>query len=188
MENFFYEEHFCSDIKDLLGVLDIDEEDIVDLPERWRVGVELSNLEPIFSVDADTICQLFADANEDRLSEEFGEEEEYIDAFRDSIDFGKLHELLPKLYYPNGSFIIVNKLDLADYLNNSKRLRGGEQDSPISEKDDKVQLIDDSELYEVLPPMKFAADKESFDAWINAYGLDVLKKRYDRFVSNSNIW
>ncbi len=52
MENFFYEDNFCSYIEDLARVFDIDEDNVNELKDDWQVKVELSDLEPIFKVDA----------------------------------------------------------------------------------------------------------------------------------------
>jgi hypothetical protein len=116
MQNFFYEDTFCSDLEDLAELFDIDEDNVNDLKDDWQQRVELSELEPIFKIDADNLCQLLADANEDRLSEDFNEEAKIIKALKESIDFDKLNGLLPKLYYPSNKFEIVTKADFVDFL------------------------------------------------------------------------
>jgi hypothetical protein len=116
MQNFFYEDTFCSDLADLAELFDIDEDNVNDLKDDWQQRVELSELEPIFKIDADNLCQLLADANEDRLSEDFNEEAKIIKALKESIDFDKLNGLLPKLYYPSNKFEIVTKADFVDFL------------------------------------------------------------------------
>jgi len=117
MEHFFLDDRFMSSIEDLIEHLEIDEESANELPENWEEKVELSELEPIFKIDADTLCQLLADANEDRLTEEFGEESKVLNALKESIDFEKLNSLLPKLYYPSGKFEKITKSDILDYFN-----------------------------------------------------------------------
>ncbi len=114
MENFFYDDRFCSDVSDLFDIFDIDDENLDELPDDWSVKVELTDLEPIFKIDADNLCQLLADANEDRLSEDFDEEANVLKALKDSIDFEKLKEALPKLYYPNNKYVTITKQDLID--------------------------------------------------------------------------
>jgi hypothetical protein len=116
MENFFYEDTFCSDLADLAELFDIDEDNVNDLKDDWQQRVELSELEPIFKIDADNLCQLLADANEDRLSDEFNEEAKVLKALKESIDFDRLNTLLPKLYYPSNKFEIVTKADFVDFL------------------------------------------------------------------------
>lgn len=62
------------------------------------------------------MCQLLADANEDRLSEDDDEQVKVIKALKEAIDFEKLNSLLPKLYYPNCTYDIITKQDLLDSL------------------------------------------------------------------------
>ena len=112
MENFFYNETFFSDIGDLVDLFDINKKNINELSDDWQVKVELSDLEPIFKIDADILCQLLGDANEERLSEDFNEEENVLKALRGNIDFDKLQEALPKLYYQNAISKTITKADL----------------------------------------------------------------------------
>jgi hypothetical protein len=128
MENFFYNENFYSDLSELMNdigfmlLINFQNDEIAksvlfsdsinELKDDWQIKVELADLEPIFEVDADTLCQLLADANEDRLTENFGEEQEVLSALKECIDFEKLKEKLPKLYYPNGKFVCISKKDL----------------------------------------------------------------------------
>ena len=116
MEDFFYEDTFCSDLEDLANVFYIDEDNVNELKDDWQVKVELSDLEPIFDVDADYLCQLLADANEDRLSEDFDEEVKVLKALKETVDFEKLKEALPKLYYPNGKYEIITKSKLVEWF------------------------------------------------------------------------
>jgi hypothetical protein len=116
MQNFFYEDTFCSDLEDLARLFDIDEDNVNDLKDDWQQKVELSELEPIFKIDADNLCQVLADAYEHRLSDEFNEEAKVLKALKESIDFDKLNTLLPKLYYPSNQFEIVTKEDFVEWF------------------------------------------------------------------------
>ena len=116
MENFFYDDTFCSNLDDLANVFYIDEDNVNELKDDWQVRVEMFDLEPIFNIDADNLCQLLADANEDRLSEDFDEESMVLMALKETIDFEKLKELLPKHYYPNGNFETITKADLVEWF------------------------------------------------------------------------
>lgn len=116
MQHFFYNDTFCSNLGDLAEILNIDEDNVNELKDNWHVEVELSELEPIFKVDAEYLCQLLADANEDRLSDVFGEEEVVLKALKESIDFDKLRDSLPKFYYPNNQFELVIKEDLIEWF------------------------------------------------------------------------
>jgi len=114
MENFFYDSEFCATLYDLAEAISFNEDNPNELADDFRIKVELSTLEPIFKVDADSLCQLLADANEDRLSEDSNDEEEVLKALKECIDFEKLRQLLPKYYYPNNQFAYVTKADLID--------------------------------------------------------------------------
>lgn len=116
MEHFFYDDTFCSDLEDLANAFEIDEDNVNELKDDWQVRVEMSDLEPIFNIDADNLCQLLADANEDRLSENFDEEAKVTKALKENIDFEKLKEALPKLYYPNNKFETITKADLVEWF------------------------------------------------------------------------
>jgi hypothetical protein len=116
MEHFFYDDTFCSDLEDLANVFDIDEDNVNELNDDWEVRVELSDLEPIFNIDAEKLCQFLADANEDRLSEDFDEEAKVLKALKETIDFDKLKEALPKLYYLNNKFKTITKADLVEWF------------------------------------------------------------------------
>lgn len=115
MENFFINDKFYMDLCDLIDDLD----GIDNLSEDWKVKVELSDLEPIFKVDAKKLLEILCDCNEERLGEDFDtrDEERILKAIKESCDFEKLKELLPNLYYPNNKFHIITKQDLIDYAN-----------------------------------------------------------------------
>ncbi len=116
MENFFYYDSFCMDLDKLADLCDIDEDNVNDLKDDWQVKVELSDLEPIFNVDAENLCQLLADANEDRLSVDFDEEKKVLKALKETIDFDKLQDALPKLYYPNNKFKSITKSNMVEWF------------------------------------------------------------------------
>jgi hypothetical protein len=50
MENFFYDDRFCSDISDLMDVFDIDDENLAELEDDWSVTCEETTLEKMFVV------------------------------------------------------------------------------------------------------------------------------------------
>lgn len=112
MENFFYDERFCSDISDLMDALDIDEDKVDELEEDWTCKVELTSLEPAFFIDADWICERLDD---DRLDEDGDISDKVHQLVKDNVDFTKLNELMPKLYYPTSKFATITKTDLVEY-------------------------------------------------------------------------
>lgn len=112
-ENFFYEDEFHTDLESLISTIGDDFEDFKD---DWSIKVELTDLEPIFDVTVNSLCSLLADNNEERLTDNFEEEENIKKALSESIDFEKLKSLLPKYCYPNGKFEVITKQDLLDTL------------------------------------------------------------------------
>ncbi len=114
MENFIVEDKFYRDLEELFHDLDYDEENPPS--DDWALKVELSDLEPIFNIDAEKLCQMLGDCNEDRLTDNEEEEQKVLNALKESIDFDKLRGLLPKYYYPNGKFVTLTKQDFLETI------------------------------------------------------------------------
>lgn len=119
MENFFYEEYFCSSIEDLICRLDLedDEIDIKNLPEDWSVKIELTDLEPVHTFGEKDVDRLLDNIYEDRLTEDGDELGPIRNALIKYIDFEKINAEVPNLYYPNGKKEIITKQDLLEYCN-----------------------------------------------------------------------
>ncbi len=120
MENFFYEDRFCSELSDLMDVFDITEENIKDLDENWSVSVMASKLEKIFQFEqkfvVDAIVQQ-TDTWEERFPEESDSTFEAIEkAIKAGIDIDKINSLLPSIWYPTDGEFIITKQDLIDYI------------------------------------------------------------------------
>lgn len=112
MENFFYEDVFCSDLDDLLNQLN---EEASDLNDDWTCRVELTTLEPMFTLNADNLAEMLYNNKEERYSEDAPQDEVIIKALKECIDFEKLNSKIPKLYYPNNKFVTITKKDLIEY-------------------------------------------------------------------------
>ena len=119
MENFFYDDRFCSDISDLMDVFDIDDENLAELEDDWSVTCEETTLEKMFVVRKEFAVNAIVnqtDTWEDRFPEESDDLFKQIEkAISDAIDIEKLNEGLPSLYYPNGKKFKVTKADLVEY-------------------------------------------------------------------------
>lgn len=117
MENFFYSERFYRDISDLVIDFEEDEDEIKinELKDDWCITVELSTLEPMFSLDAGYLEGLIYSDNEDRYPEDMDYEEPLIKALKACVDFEKLNAMIPKFYYPNNTFATITKNDLIEY-------------------------------------------------------------------------
>ncbi len=119
MENFFYEEHFCSDLSDLMDVFDIDEDNLKELEEDWIVKIEEASLEKIFVLKKEFVTDAIV-RETDTWEERFPEESDHIfdkikKAISESIDIEKMNELLPSLYYSNGNKSVITKHDLVEW-------------------------------------------------------------------------
>lgn len=119
MENFFYDDRFCTDIDDLMCELDIDEETLSDLKDDWEITCEETTLEKIFVIKKEFATDAIltqTDTWEDRFPEDsdslFKEIKTAID---NAIDIEKLNEALPSLYYPNGKKFKIKKSDLVEW-------------------------------------------------------------------------
>jgi hypothetical protein len=95
-------------------LLDIGED--IDLPDDWTYKVECADLEPMYQLDADTIADLLLSNYDDRYSEDAPQHGKVIIALNDSVDFKRLNAAIPKLWYPNGKFITIAKLDLVEFV------------------------------------------------------------------------
>ena len=117
MENFFEDGKFYTDIEDFIyKVFDGDEERIRELEEDAVFECKGSKLEPIIDFSSQWITDRIDD---DRFSENnSGTENEKITKVLDeNIDFKKITNLLPKLYYENyKDKFTITKQDLLDAL------------------------------------------------------------------------
>lgn len=114
-----YEDAFCSDISDLMDVLDIAEEKVNELDEDWKVEVIECSLEKIFKLEKDVIVSEILDKTnkwEDRFPEESEQTDKKIrKAISAGIDIDKINSLLPSLYYPNKNKVTITKKDLVEF-------------------------------------------------------------------------
>jgi hypothetical protein len=125
MENFFYEDNFCSDLEDLLSsVLQIDEGDIAaDLPDDWEIKVDFAELQTVFKLSVDDIVENImveniSDKYEERLTVDIVDEVDaaILSAIRENLDIDKINATLPRFWYPSGEIAVITKKDLLDYF------------------------------------------------------------------------
>ncbi len=114
MENFFNGERFCTDLGDLMDDLDIGED--VNLPDDWTHKVEEAELQPMFQLDSEGLSDLLYNNNDERYDEDATQFDDVTKALKQSVDFDKLNSMIPKLWYPNGKFITVTKMDIVEYV------------------------------------------------------------------------
>ena len=117
MENFFYGDYFCDGIEDLLERLDIDADNVNDLPEDYTEEIEHTTEEKIFTVELNIISDVVmsvCEDNEDRFPEDSDSVDKKItNAIKASV--AKLNELLPSLHYMNGIKETFTKSDFVNF-------------------------------------------------------------------------
>lgn len=116
MEYFFANDSLCCDLGDLLEQLEIEEEEVKDLPEDWTYEAEEVELEPMFVLGADMLNDILSDRFEERFSEDAPEYDKINKILKDNIDFDKINALIPKLYYSTGKIKTITKADLLEYI------------------------------------------------------------------------
>ena len=118
-ENFFWNEYFCTDIDCLLMHLELEEEEIYELEDDYKIECQETTLEKMFVVDKDFIVNAVSnqtDRWEDRFPEDSDDLFEQINkAIESAIDIDKLNEGIPSLYYANRKTFFITKQDLIDY-------------------------------------------------------------------------
>ena len=118
MENFFYDDKFCTSIEDLMSELDIDE--VADLEDDWEVICQEATLEKIFVVTREFATDAILN-HTDKWEDRFPEYPDIVlnqikASVSNSIDIDKLNEGLPSLYYPNGKKFKIKKSDLLEWV------------------------------------------------------------------------
>lgn len=120
MEHFFYSDIFCSDINDLIEELELNDEEINDLNDDWKIVAQATTEEPIFQFKKQFVIDCIVnntDTWEDRFPEDSTTTFKDIEkAIEQGIDIEKINELLPRLYYPNGEKFEITKQDLLDHI------------------------------------------------------------------------
>ena len=116
MENFFFNDIFFSDIYELVEYECWEISDIESEPEDYVLNVELSCLEPIITLNSTKITERIDD---ERFSKNGIDRE--IDKINkilnEHIDFDKINNKIPKLYYKTGQIHSFTKSDLLEAIN-----------------------------------------------------------------------
>jgi len=126
MENFFIDDSFYNDLSDMMDEMEIEEENISELPDDWSQKIQLSKLEKIFTLNknfvTDAIIQK-TDTWEERFPEDPNDSfmNKIEKAIESGIDIDKINSLLPELYYPTMEFVTITKKDLIDWTNPAPR-------------------------------------------------------------------
>lgn len=116
MENFFTEsDDFFRDIEDYCGFHELEKEIVEKYPDDWQKEVLFTFEEPIEKLCADWIAEKFDDGrfSEDNFHDEY---DEVVKVLNENIDFKKINDLLPRMYYPNGKKGLLTKKVLMEYF------------------------------------------------------------------------
>lgn len=114
MENFFYKGEFFKDLDEFIDTILDYTETVKDLPETYEAICYKSSEEPILTLSSEWITKRICD---DRISE--NEVEKITDILNKYLDFEKVNQLIPKLYYEAiGNRIIITKKDLIEWMEN----------------------------------------------------------------------
>lgn len=112
MENIFYQDEYYSELSDLMDALDLDEDNVHDLPDDYVLNCKECDLEPIIELSANWICEHIS---EERFSEEGIEADKLYKILAENIDYEKVNALIPKLYYESRKKFTITKNDLIEY-------------------------------------------------------------------------
>ena len=116
METFFYGEDYCSDLDSLLGLLDLEEDEIRQLPDDWSIECDEAELQPILKLTASDLARIVCDSYEERISEDGNDFDDLATVFKKCIDFEKLNAEIPRYYYRTGKVFYITKADLMEYI------------------------------------------------------------------------
>ncbi len=104
MENIFFNDHFFNDLTELLEYEEIEKEEIEEKQDDYYIEVGVGELEPILKFDVNHLSEYLYDMNEERFPEDVDEMlVKIVKVLKNNIDFAKLNELMPKLYYDSGT-------------------------------------------------------------------------------------
>lgn len=120
MYNFFVDDKFYSEIEDYLIDAEIDEDNIGEVSDQWEQEIFLSKKEKLVDMNKDFVADAICNATE-RFDDRFPEDsdsifEEIKNAVIRSVDFEKLNDLIPSLYYATGEKSKLTKKDLQEAL------------------------------------------------------------------------
>lgn len=112
MENFFYNDEFYDEIGSLLDHLDLDEDDVRELDDDYKLECAESSLEPAIKITANWIADRF----EERFPPDSERASKQIMAALLALDFEKCNALMPNFYYPARKEFTITKQDLIEYI------------------------------------------------------------------------
>jgi len=114
MENFFYDNEYCNSIEDLIYKLVDSEEEIHELPDDYEIKCYPAKLEKLEEIDEYWIIQRM---DEDRFPEDDERtSDKILKILKENIDFKKINEAMPELWYESYPPFMIRKEDLIEYI------------------------------------------------------------------------
>ena len=113
--NYCIDDKFYDEISDISEDLFETEEEVLNLPEDYKLEVFTTELKPIVVFNARMILDRCVDENS--FSEDYADREDLkiFEALNQCIDFEKLNSMIPKLYWTDKK-IFLTKKDFVDEL------------------------------------------------------------------------
>lgn len=110
---YYLDDNFYHQLEDIVDDLDLEV-----MSDTDTIKVENCALEPIITLSAEILADYLEGYLEERHSENNQDEEldKIIQVFKNNIDFEKINSELPKLYYPNNTFVTLTKQELITLL------------------------------------------------------------------------
>lgn len=107
MTKFTHEGIFFEDLDAFMSYQDLDEKSVNELPDDWSVEACETEERPVYEY-----------VDEENHPEDWTErwEEKVRKAIRENVDFEKLNNALPKLWYENGNKFKITKQELLNEL------------------------------------------------------------------------
>lgn len=113
MENFFYDNEYCDSIEDLIYKIVDDADEIYELDDDFEIKCYEAKAEKMEEFDEYWILERM---EEDRFPEDDRLVDKLLKLFKDNINFDKINEAMPEVWYETGKSFFITKQDLIDYI------------------------------------------------------------------------
>ena len=116
LENIFYNEKYYSELSEICEDNDWEKQDVENLKDDYSMEVFIAKQEPLTQLDANFIIERIC---EERFSENNVENE--VDTIKkllnENMDFEKINNEMPKLWYETRTRVHVTKQMLLEQVN-----------------------------------------------------------------------
>jgi len=110
---YYYNEKFYNEVEEIIEDLDLDEMD-----EGETIKIYDCIEEPIYTISAEKIAEMYVEIDEERHSEDNFEAEHnaIVKVLSENIDFDKINAEMPTLWYSKKTFKLYSKMHLIAFL------------------------------------------------------------------------